>query len=435
MGNVMAIILGGGVGSRLAALTEQSERPKPAVPFGGKYRIIDFVLNSIINSGVKHTYVLTQYYGEAIARHLHRFGFDAPMHDIFVRALPPQQHQGHGWYLGTANAVHQNKRYLETDTADVVAILAADHIYKIDLSQMLEFHRQSGSDFTIAGFTVDQAEAKRFGVMQVDEAGRVLNFVEKPTDPPMIPGEPGNSLASMGVYLVNKRYLLDVLERDNEDAGSGHDFGKNIIPMVLAEKGSVYCWQFAHSRVPGEDDDAPAYWRDVGTLESYMDAQMDLVSPKPLLNLYNMRWPLRSAPDFLPPAKDVFPPHAEWADDITMGGCSMNRIASGGCIFDSPARMDQVIMGRQVVAEHRADLHKVVCFDRVHLGARVQLRWTIVESGVAIPAHARIGFDLDEDLVNGILLGVSKEEWRSGSFRQRDPASIVRVVTKDHKLK
>jgi len=431
----MAVVLGGGVGSRLGVLTEMAERPKPAVPFGGKYRIIDFVLNSIINSGIAHTLILTQYYGNVIERHIRGFGYNAPMYGMFVETLAPQQHQGHGWYTGTANAVFQNKRYLEEDPAEVVAILAADHIYKIDLRQMLEFHQESGSDFTVAGFTVDTEEASRFGVMSIDESGRITAFKEKPDEPSPIPGQPDKALVSMGVYLINKQCLLEVLERDHWDTESEHDFGKNIIPTVISEGASVYCWQFANSRVPGEDPDAPAYWRDVGTPESYMEAQMDLVSPRPQLNLYNAKWPLRTAPDFLPPAKDVFPRHADWVrEGAETGACYMNRIASGGCIFDTPKRMDQVVIGRRVHTEHGVELDQVVCFDDVYLGPNVQMRWTIVEKGVSIPAGARIGYDLEEDIANGIVLGVSKVDWKSGAYQNRNPDEIVRVVTKKHKL-
>lgn len=434
-GEMMAIVLGGGKGSRLHVLTELARRPKPAVPFGGKYRIIDFVLNSIINSGIPHTLILTQYYGNAIERHIRGFGFNHPMSGMYVEALGPQQHEGHGWYTGTANAVFQNRRYLEEDPAEVVAILAADHIYKIDLQQMLAFHRESGSDFTIAGFTVATQEASRFGVMEVDEHSRVRTFKEKPDQPAEIPGQAGSSLISMGVYLVNKRFLLECLERDHWDTDSTHDFGSDIIPAILADQARVFCWQFATSRVPGEDADAPAYWRDVGTPESYMEAQMDLVAPRPQLNLYNERWPLRTAPDFLPPAKDVFPRDSKWARERDgFGHCAMNRIASGGCIFDSPGRMDQVVIGRRVLTEHSVDLDRVVCFDGVRIGAEAQIRWTIMERGVVIPAGARIGYDLEEDIEHGVMIGVSKKDWKSGAFRERDHDRLVRVVTKDHRL-
>ncbi len=434
-GKMMAVVLAGGVGSRLNVLTEYAARPKPAVPFGGKYRIIDFSISSIINSGILHTLVLTQYYGNVIKQHIQNFGFSAPMYGAYVETLGPEQHEGHGWYTGTANAVYQNKRYLENDSADVVAILAADHIFKIDLQEMYRQHKKSGSDFTIAGFTVDASEASRFGVMEVDESGKVIGFKEKPSNPAQIPGDLGKSLISMGVYLVDKTYLLDVLERDHWDDESDHDFGKNIIPALISEKANIHCWQFANSRVPGEDADAPAYWRDVGTHDAYMEAQMDLVSPSPQLNLYNSDWLLRTAPDFLPPAKIVSPRDAEWAHEEWMQSCGFpNYILSGGCIIDSPRRLDLVIAGRRVRAAYGIDMKEVVCFDDVKIGHRSQIRRTIIERGVIVPDNVRIGYDLEEDLKNGVLLGVTKQEWKTGSFRDRDPNGIVRIVTKKHQI-
>lgn len=432
-----AIILAGGMGSRLWQMTTVvPKRPKPAVPFGSKLRLIDFAVSNAVNSDIDHTWVMTQYRGAVIQNYLGDFDYSASIYDKYVRALPPAHDDCHS-YVGTANAVYQNIDWFEDDSAEVIAILAADHIYKIDLRQMLEYHKAKDSVFTVCCINQSVEEAKKFGVMTVGDDYKIQKFVEKPENPDLLPGSNDSSLVSMGVYLINKGFLIEQLRLDHDDPTSEHDFGKNIIPRLVQEKMPVYAYSFSDNKVEGEDEDAETYWRDVGDPYAYWEAQMDLVAPRPLLNLYNYDdWPIRSVNDRLPAAKDIFPDKKRWIDEFGGGDCPYvpDRIAAGGCIFDSPQRMKRMVIGRKVRTGYGFDGVDSIVFDEAQIGAHVKMYRCVIEEGVYIPDNARIGFDIEEDINNGIILGISEKDIASKEYLNMDPEKIIRFVTKNHKL-
>jgi len=410
---LLAVVLAGGRGTRLRVLTEH--RCKPEMPMG-KLKIIDFTLANIVNSrNVDHAMILTQYMQQGIIQHLDRMNLSSHVWGKLVQNYPAQQRMGEAWYEGTANAVYQNHETLRDDPAETVAILAADHIYKLDLRQMLAFHRSYESQFTVCGMVMPVAEAARnYGVGELDEDSRMIGFAEKPEEPVSLPGKDGMCFGSMGIYLIEKTLLLRLLEDDHNDETSVHDFGKNVIPRAIREGLPVFGYDYAQNVIPGEvtmvdGKEVPSnYWRDVGRIGPYWEAQMDLVSVTPQLNLYNKHWPVPTGWDRLPEAKDVWPNLSGFLKEFGHlredERRSMNILRAGGCIFDSPLRLVDSVFGRLVTTMYGASVFKCIVFDKVEIGHHAQLQYTIVDEGVKIPPHTRVGFDVEEDKRNGVYI-------------------------------
>lgn len=386
---ILAFVMAGGKGTRLEPLT--GHRAKPAVPFGGKYRIIDFVLSNMINSGVYSIYVLTQFKSQSLSEHLEQaWTFGQLVNDHFIIAVPAQQRTGDRWYEGTADAIYQNINLINDRRPELVAIFGGDHIFKMDVQQMSEWHQQVGADATIAAIPVPIAEASEFGVMQVDENWRIIGFQEKPKNPTPIPGQPDMALVSMGNYIFGAQQLVELLKTDAASAKSQHDFGKNILPGMLAAGKALYAYDFRKNRITGSNNELrDSYWRDVGTLDAYFEASMDLRSIDPLLDLYNHEWPIRSAPVNYPPAKFVHNSEGRVGQAIQSVVCE-GTIISGSTVIDS-------IVGRRVRINSYAEVHSCVLMDGVDIGRGARLRRCIVDKGVRIPPNDVIGFNREDD--------------------------------------
>jgi glucose-1-phosphate adenylyltransferase len=383
----LALILAGGRGSRLHALTDN--RAKPAVYFGGKYRIIDFALSNCLNSGFRRIAVLTQYKSHSLLRHLQRgWSFLRGEVNEFVELLPAQQRIDEtSWYKGTADAVRQNLDIFRARRPLYVLILAGDHIYKMDYAAVLEDHIAKKADVTVACVEVPRAQATAFGVMHIDEDERVIGFLEKPADPPAIPGDPDHALASMGIYVFNAEFLFQEVERDAADSASSHDFGRDIIPS-LVERARVYAHRFQRSCVysaPG----AEPYWRDAGTIDAYWEANIDLTRFKPALDLYDTNWPIFTYQEQLPPAKFVH-------DTDERRGLAVNSIVSGGCIV-SGATVRQSLLFSKVRVNSYAYLRQSVILPEVNIGRHARLYKAVVDRGCDIPPGLVVGDDAAED--------------------------------------
>ena len=429
---LLAIILAGGRGTRLRVLTEG--RCKPEVPVG-KNRFIDFALASVVNSKIiDHTMILTQYMQQGLINHLGRFQLNAPLWGKSVDIVPAQQRLGdETWYLGSANAVYQNHESIRRDSADTVVILAADHLFKIDIRPFLVYHNEKKAAFTVCGMVMPADEAaQNFGVMELDASGRILGFEEKPSSPKTLPGREGMCFASMGIYIVDKEFLLKILEEDHSHPGSEHDFGKDIVPRLCRMKAAIFGYDYNENFIPGEvrlegGVETPVhYWRDVGKIDAYWKAVMDLVEIDPLLNVYNTMWPVPTAWDMLPQAKFIFPDRKRYLKEFDVEGeCTFlpDILAGGGCIFDSPKRFYKVVFGRSVRTAYGAELTHSIVFDDARIDARAQLAYTIVEEGVIVPEGVRVGFDLAEDEANGVYID-----------EDHNPKSLhppIRVITKN----
>ncbi|MCC7079089.1 MAG: glucose-1-phosphate adenylyltransferase [Burkholderiales bacterium] len=383
--NTYAMILAGGRGSRLLGLTDW--RAKPAVPFGGKFRIIDFPLSNCVNSGIRRIGVATQYKAQSLIQHIQRgWSFlDGRMKE-FVDILPAQQRIVEAWYKGTADAVFQNLDVLSDYDPQYMLILAGDHVYKMDYGRMLAYHEQTQADLTVGCIEVPADDARAFGVMGVDEDDRVISFVEKPSKPPCIPGKPGVALASMGIYVFNSRFLFEQLIRDAEEPHSQHDFGKDLIPY-LVPRCRVYAHRFGDSCV-GSENTAP-YWRDVGTVDAYWEANMELTRVTPALNLYDDVWPIWTHQEQLPPAKFVF-------DDDDRRGVAIDSLVSGGDII-SGATVRRSLLFSNVRVDDRAFIEDCVLLPDVTVGANAVLHKVVVDKRCAIPAGMQIGVDVHAD--------------------------------------
>lgn len=383
----LAMILAGGEGTRLYPLTK--ERAKPSVPFGGNYRIIDFVLSNFINSGIFGIYVLTQFKAQSLMQHI-RMGWRASGFDnSFIDPIPAQMRTGKRWYEGTADSVYQNLNLIEDFDPDEVLVFGGDHIYKMNITQMLEFHRDKGSSFTVAAIAVPVDQAKHFGIIQVDENWRMIGFEEKPQqNPKTIPSDPTKVLASMGNYIANTQVLLDALREDADDPDSSHDFGKNIIPSLYATE-PVYVFDFRENRIPGEDAVSSSYWRDVGTIESYLDSNLDLVGFNPQINMYNFKWPIRGYFPPLPGAKFVhFSP--------SRTGHAVNSMVSAGCII-SGSEVYESVVGPAVVVHSFSHVKHSVLMGYNEIGRNTRLNRTIVDKGAKIGPNKTIGYDIEAD--------------------------------------
>ncbi|HYH23515.1 MAG TPA: glucose-1-phosphate adenylyltransferase [Azospirillum sp.] len=377
----VALVLAGGRGSRLKQLTDR--RAKPAVYFGGKFRIIDFALSNCINSGFRRIGVLTQYKSHSLLRHLQRgWGFLRGEMNEFVDLLPAQQRISEtAWYQGTADAVYQNLDIIRSHEPEYILILAGDHIYKMDYGALLLDHIAKKADLTVACIDVPREQATGFGVMHIDEAHRVIDFVEKPADPPAIPGKPDRALASMGVYVFNAEFLYDQLERDFNAPGSSRDFGKDVIPY-LVPRARVMAHDFAESCILQTPGDEP-YWRDVGTLDAYWEANIDLTRVTPALNMYDREWPIFTYQEQLPPAKFVF-------DDENRRGMAVDSLVSGGCII-SGSVVRQSLLFSSVRVNSYCELNECVVLPEVDIGRRCRLTKVVIDRGVEIPEGLVVG--------------------------------------------
>jgi glucose-1-phosphate adenylyltransferase len=387
---VLGIVLAGGKGTRLSPLTR--ERAKPAVPFGGKYRIIDFVLSNFINSGLYSVYVLTQFRSQSLLQHLSEgWQLGGLLKSQFVIPVPAQMRAGEAWYQGTADAIYQNINLVEQSDPHVVAIFGGDHIYRMNITNMIEYHVEKGAEVTVAAVPVDKKFASEFGVIEVADDGRIMAFHEKNPDAPTMPGDATRVYASMGNYIFSTRTLLRLLHDDAAEENSHHDFGKDILPK-LAGRAQIFAYNFQTNRIPGEPQDAIPYWRDVGTIDSYYEANMDLRSVTPALNLYNREWPLRTASYPDPPAKFAF-------DEDGRRGQAIDSIVSGGCILSGGAIRDSVL-GRGVRVHTGADVDQCVILDNCDIGRRSRLKRVVLDKNVRIPEDVEIGYNLEQDQKN-----------------------------------
>jgi glucose-1-phosphate adenylyltransferase len=393
MKDVLAVILAGGKGSRLEPLTR--DRAKPAVPFGGAYRIIDFTLSNCINSGLRKILVLTQYKAMSLERHINLGwrGFFCHELNEFVDILPPQQRIDESWYQGTADAVYQNIYALEKERPEYIVVLAGDHIYKMDYSNLVRFHQDQSADLTISALRVSTEEATQYGVMQIESDGRVIGFEEKPLAPRCIPGDPSHALASMGIYVFTARFLFEQLCRDATRSDSAHDFGRNVIPSII-NKHRVFALPFRD-----ENCKVDAYWRDVGTLEAYYEANMDLVAVDPQLNMYDRRWPIRTYQPNIPPPKFVF---AEEGENGRQGR-SLDSIVCQGSIL-SGGTVVRSILGPNARINSFSLVEDSILFEGVDIGRYAKVRHTIIDKGVRIPPGTEIGFDRERDLARGFTV-------------------------------
>lgn len=382
--NTLTLILAGGHGSRLKPLTQ--ERTKPAVPFGGKYRIIDFTLVNCLHSGLRRILVLTQYKSHSLQKHL-RDGWSLfnPELGEYITAVPPQMRTGGNWYAGTADAVYQNLYMLKRSGAERVLILAGDHIYRMDYAPLIAFHDEHQSDVTVATMPVTLAEANQFGVMQVERQGRVSAFSEKPEDPTPMADEHGEVMVSMGIYVFSIDRLIEILEQDHLQESSSHDFGKDIIPGLI-DDGGVYAYRFGGEAGRVSPD---RYWRDVGTIDSYYEANMELLNPVPSLDLYQPEWPIRTYQKQNPPARTV--PGITGSE-----GIFINSIVGGGVVIVGGSVQHSILFPMVHVGEE-AVIHDAILFDGVKVGEGAQLENCIVDKDVVIPPGERIGFDKERD--------------------------------------
>ncbi len=383
----LAIVLAGGRGSRLKELTDH--RAKPAVPFGGKFRIVDFALSNCVNSGIRRIYVLTQYKAHSLMRHLQRgWNFLNGQINEFVEAVPAQQRIDESmWYRGTADAIWQNLDILSSESFDHVVVLAGDHVYKMDYAAMLTDHVDSGADVTVGCVEVPRLQATAFGVMHVDDRRRIVDFLEKPSDPPNMPGKPDTALASMGIYVFNAKLLYEQLHRDAGDPRSAHDFGKDIIPHLIG-KADVLAHSLRDSAIynPASDE---AYWRDAGTIDAYWAANLDLTSVTPALDLYDPDWPIYTYQEQLPPAKTVF-------DDDDRRGHALDSLVSAGCIISGGA-VRRSLLFNQVRVNSYCDLRESVVLPQCDIGRHARLSRCVVDKGCRIPEGMVVGEDPEDD--------------------------------------
>jgi len=385
MRRVLTFIMAGGKGERLLPLTK--DRTKPAVPFGGIYRIIDFTLSNCINSGMRKIYILTQYKSASLQRHI-RLGWNFLPSELnqFIELLPAQQRVGDSWYLGTADAIYQNLYTLEMDKPDEVLILAGDHIYKMNYYSMIDVHREQDADLTVGVVEVDKDKSKHLGVIEADADGKVTGFHEKPVNPKTIPRKPGKIYGSMGIYVFNQSVLMQELLEDAKNHKSSHDFGKDIIPQMLKKGLKVIAYNFRNKN--NEDE----YWRDIGTIDAYYEANMELIQVNPVFNLYDQEWPLRTFQEQYPPVKSVH------SGDIEEGrvGLMLDSIVSEGCVI-SGGRVQRSILAPNVRINSFSEVYDSILMESVNVGRYAKIKRAIIDKDVNIPQGTIIGFNLEED--------------------------------------
>jgi glucose-1-phosphate adenylyltransferase len=389
MARVLSIVLAGGEGKRLMPLT--LDRAKPAVPFGGSYRLIDFVLSNLVNAGYTSIAVLTQYKSHSLDRHISQNWRLAPMLGSYVAPVPAQQRRGPRWYQGSADAIYQSMNLIHDARPEYIVVFGADHVYRMDASQMVRAHIDSGAGVTVAGIRVPRKDAYQFGVINAAPDGeRIDEFLEKPSDPPGLPDSPDEVFASMGNYVFTADVLVDALERDAMDQSSRHDMGGDIIPM-LVDEGNAAVYDFKRNEVPGSIDRDRDYWRDVGTLDSYHEAHLDLVSSLPVFNLYNSDWPIFSSHHQLPGAKFV------------SGATARDSIVCAGSIV-SGASVDSTVIGTNAYVAESATVQRCVLLDNVSIGRGAVVRNAIIDKNVVVPDDCLIGVDHDEDRRRGFTV-------------------------------
>ena len=395
---VLGMVLAGGKGTRLHPLT--LKRTKPAVPFGSKYRIIDFALNNMINSQIYGMYVLTQFKAQSLTEHIQRhWRFGSFLSDYFITLAPAQMYLyeelGAEWYRGTADAIYQNIHLVDNNNVDLVAIFSGDHIYKMDIRHMIERHLETGADVTIAAYPTPVEESTRFGILQVNNKFEITEFQEKPQNPKPIPGRSTHALASMGNYIFNREALFTLLERDAARKDSEHDFGKNVLPMALDDGYKLLAYDFAENPIPGQRG-ANTYWRDVGTIDSYHEASMDLVAVNPEFDLYNEEWPLRTSAEFSPPAKFVH----ETGD---RRGQAFNSMIAGGVIISGSTVRESLLFRRARINSY-STVERSVIFDGSEVGRHCTVRNAIIDKNVLVPPSTEIGVDLEHDRARGFTV-------------------------------
>lgn len=382
------MILAGGAGTRLDPLTR--ERAKPAVPFGGRYRIIDFCLSNFVNSGFYKIKVLTQYKSDSLNNHISRTWRMTAFLNQYCETVPAQMRTGGDWYKGSVDAIYQNLNLIQDDLPDTVFVFGADHIYQMDVGQMLAYHREKKADATVAVLPVPIEEGHDFGILDVAEDGQVKNFLEKPKNPPPMPGNPKMCLASMGNYIFETPTLLSEVHADAKNEKSAHDFGKSIF-ATLNQRARVYAYDFQKNIVPGLAEKELGYWRDVGTLDAYFQANMDLIAVDPIFNLYNEKWPIVSGRTLSPPAKFVFA-------DATQKrvGRALDSLISEGCII-SGSLVNRSVLSPRVRVNSWAEVHDSILMENVEIGRHCEIRRAIIDKNVVIPPNTKIGVDLAED--------------------------------------
>jgi glucose-1-phosphate adenylyltransferase len=391
---VLGIVLAGGAGKRLAPLTD--DRAKPAVPFGGIYRLVDFVLSNLVNGGYLRIVVLTQYKSHSLDRHITTTWRMSTLLGNYVTPVPAQQRLGPQWFRGSADAIHQSLNLVYDEQPDHVVVFGADHVYRMDPRQMVEQHVASGAGVTVAGIRIPKSEAHGFGVIQTAANGRdITAFLEKPTDPPGLPDDPDTVYASMGNYVFSTAALLEAVKIDAGDEGSVHDMGGNIIPMMV-ERGGAEVYDFSENQVPGATDRDRGYWRDVGTLDSYYDAHMDLVSVHPIFNLYNRQWPILTTSPALPPAKFVF-------EEDGRTGQAVDSLVSQGVII-SGGRVRRSIVSPGVRVHSGSEISGSVLLHNVDIGRGAVVRNAILDKNVVVWPGASIGVDLARDRERGFTV-------------------------------
>lgn len=385
MKDIITFIMAGGKGERLYPLTR--DRAKPAVPFGGIYRIIDVTLSNCINSGIRKIHVLIQYKCNSLIRHL-RMGwniFDAELGE-YIDTVPAQMRVDERWYMGTADSVYQNLYSIELEKPEYVLILAGDHIYKMNYADMVEYHIEKGADCTVAVVEMEKDKAGLFGVVEVDKSGMVLGFEEKPKVPKTVPGDPKHIYASMGIYVFNSSVLKEELISDSKNKDSAHDFGNDIIPSML-KRALVYAYDFKD-----ENKKEAKYWRDIGTLDAYYEANMDLIQVTPIFNLYDRDWPIRTYIEQFPPAKFVF----AGGENGKRIGVALDSMVSGGCII-SGGKVERSILSPYVRVNSYAEVVDSVVMEGVDIGRYAKIKRAIIDKDVKIPQEMEIGYDLKED--------------------------------------
>lgn len=391
MRKVLTFIMAGGKGERLLPLTR--DRAKPAVPFGGIYRIIDFTLSNCINSGLRRINVLTQYKSISLQRHL-RMGWNIFNSDLgeYIDVIPAQQRVGSDWYRGTADAIYQNIYTIEQEKADEIVILAGDHVYKLNYYQMIDFHRSQGADLTVSVFEIEKENSAHLGVVETDAKGGVLGFEEKPSRPKVIPDKPDKIYASMGIYVFNREVLEEELI-DDAKKNTDHDFGKNIIPQMVRKGKKICAFNFSALKSEGEclsDRDA-AYWRDIGTVDGYYEANMDLLGAEPIFSLYDQNWPVRTYQEQFPPARTI---HSD--EEAGRVGQLLDSLVSSGCVI-SGGKVQRSVLSPNVRINSFSEVYDSILMEGVDVGRYAKIQRAIIDKEVKIPRNAVIGYDLKED--------------------------------------
>nr|WP_312606834.1 glucose-1-phosphate adenylyltransferase [Kocuria rhizophila] len=392
---VLAIVLAGGEGKRLMPLTE--DRAKPAVPFAGGYRLIDFALSNLVNSGYLQIVVLTQYKSHSLDRHLSETWRLSTQLGNYVTSVPAQQRRGKDWFLGSANAIYQSMNLIDDADPDIVVVVGADHVYRMDFADMVGKHIESGAKATVAGVRQPMEMVKSFGVIETDpqDSTKITRFVEKPDTTAPLPDDPHSFLASMGNYVFDRDALVEALRTDNEKADTDHDMGGDIMPY-FAERGEAVVYDFTHNDVPGSTDRDRQYWRDVGTLESYFDSHMDLIRPLPVFNLYNYDWPIYTHQIMAPPARTVRGPNGQ-------AGVAFDSIVSPGVLITG-GHVGSSVLSPKVKVEHDARVTESVLMQNVQIGAGATVHRCILDKNVVVPSGTTVGLDREQDLARGLTV-------------------------------